>query len=430
MSMVDPIRHLFAYIENGTSPCHAVLWSREVLLRAGFQELKLRDQWKLEKGGKYFTVPFAATLYAFTVGEKGAEGPFRAAGAHVDTPVLRIKPAPELLRHGCLQLNTEVYGGPILNTWFDRPLSIAGQAAVKTAAGGVEVLPVDLKKPVAYLPNLAVHMNRGVNENGAPVDNQKELLPIVMMTGEKEAAGAFRALLGEAAGLDPDRILDWDLCLYNPASPALVGWKEEFISAPRLDDLTSCAALVHGLCQSGDGEGVNLVCLFDNEEIGSRSKQGADSALPRLILEKICHALGMDALTALSRASEGLMISVDVAHAYHPNYPQVQDITNFPVLGGGFVLKSASNQSYAWDCGALARAEALCQRRGIPFQRFAKHSNTKGGGTIGSILSSQLPVPTVDMGVGLLAMHSACEMMAAADQVSMERFAEAFFARD
>ena len=426
--MLDSVRHLFDYVENGVSPYHTVLWSAEVLRRAGFEELKLGASWKLEKGGRYFLVPFATTLYAFTVGtDKGAEGPFRAAGAHVDTPVLRIKPSPELLRSGCLQLNTEVYGGPILHTWFDRPLSIAGQAAVRSG-GGTEVLPVDLKRPAAYLPSLAIHMRRGVNENGAPIDNQKELLPFLMMTDRKEAGGAFRELLGEELGLPPEKILDWDLCLYNPAAPCLVGWKEEFIAAPRLDDLTSCAALVHGLCAGGDRDGLNLVCLFDNEEIGSRSKQGADSALPRLILEKIGRAFGMDAVDTLSAAAAGLMLSVDVAHAYHPNYPQLQDITNFPVLGGGFIFKSASNQSYAWDCGALAEAEALCLDSGIPFQRFAKHSDTKGGGTIGSIISSQIPVRTVDMGAGILAMHSACEMMAAADQDSLERFAHRFFA--
>ena len=251
-----------------------------------------------------------------------------------------------------------------------------------------------------------------------------------MMRDLKEAAGAFGALLGQEIGVGPESILDWDLCLYNPAPPCLAGWKEEFVSAPRLDDLTSCAALIHGLCEGGRRDGLNLVCLFDNEEIGSRSKQGADSALPRLILEKIGRAFGMDAADMLSLASQGLMISADVAHAYHPNYPQVQDITNYPVLGGGFVLKSASNQSYAWDCGALAEAEALCRRKGIPYQRFAKHSNTKGGGTIGSILSSQVPAPTVDLGAGILAMHSACEMMAAADQQALEGFARAFFDED
>ncbi len=427
--MKESVRHLFDLLEHGVSPFHAVARAREVLLEAGFEELRLRDNWRLEKGGRYFTVPFPSTLYAFTVGDgKGAEGSLRMAGAHTDTPVIKVKPRPDLIRHGYLQLNTEVYGGPILNTWFDRPLSLAGRVAVRRAGGGAEALLADLKRPCLYLPNLAVHMNRGVNENGKPIANQKELLPIVMMTDKKEPGEAFRELLAEETGLEPGQILDWDLCIYNPEKPRFVGWKEEFIASPRLDDLDSCAALIHGLASGGGRDGLNMVCLFDNEEVGSRSKQGADSEMPLLVLGKVYRAFGMDLTEALSRAADGLMLSVDVAHAYHPNYPEVQDVTNFPLPGGGFVFKSAANQTYAWDALAMAEAEDICLSCGIPFQRFAKRSDTKGGGTIGSIISSHLPMRTVDMGIGLLAMHSACEMQSAEDQESLEAFMRAFFA--
>ena len=234
-------------------------------------------------------------------------------------------------------------------------------------------------------------------------------------------------LLAKEIDVDAKDILDYDLCMYNLDQPELVGFAEEFISAPRLDDITSVCALIHGLVESKNSDRVNLVCLFDNEEIGSLSKQGADSTLPSVIIGKIWQAFGKNQIDCMSDISDGLMLSVDVAHAYHPNYPGTQDITNYPIMNGGFILKTASNQSYTWDCESMASLIALCQQENIPYQRFAKHSNTKGGGTIGSIISSHLPMRTADIGVGLLAMHSSREMMGKDDQIGLTHFAKAFF---
>ena len=234
-------------------------------------------------------------------------------------------------------------------------------------------------------------------------------------------------LLAKEIGVDAKDILDYDLCMYNLDQPELVGFTEEFISAPRLDDITSVCALIHGLVESKNADRVNLVCLFDNEEIGSLSKQGADSTLPSVIIGKIWQAFGKNQIDCMSDISDGLMLSVDVAHAYHPNYPGTQDITNYPIMNGGFIMKTASNQSYTWDCESMASLIALCKQEHIPYQRFAKHSNTKGGGTIGSIISSHLPMRTADIGVGLLAMHSSREMMGKDDQISLTHFAKAFF---
>ena len=234
-------------------------------------------------------------------------------------------------------------------------------------------------------------------------------------------------LLAKEIGVDAKDILDYDLCMYNLDQPELVGFTEEFISAPRLDDITSVCALIHGLVESKNADRVNLVCLFDNEEIGSLSKQGADSTLPSVIIGKIWQAFGKNQIDCMSDISDGLMLSVDVAHAYHPNYPGTQDITNYPIMNGGFILKTASNQSYTWDCESMASLIALCQQENIPYQRCAKHSNTKGGGTIGSIISSHLPMRTADIGVGLLAMHSSREMMGKDDQIGLTHFAKAFF---
>ena len=424
------VTNLFSYLSAGVSAYHVAAHSRQLLLEAGFEELALKETWKLEKGGRYFCMPFGTTLYAFTIGSacELANG-IHIGGAHTDFPAIKIKPKPEIFTQGYMQLNTEVYGGPILNTFFDRPLSLAGRVVTRGERYDRPVSHlVDFKEPVLYLPNLAVHMNREVNEKGVPIDNQKHLLPLLGTIGEElNKETTFTELLAERFDLKKEDILDYDLCVYNTEQPYQAGITGEFICAPRLDDITSVCALVHGLIESGNTDRVNLVCLFDNEEIGSLSKQGADSFLPNVIIGKIWQAFGKSMIDCMADLSDGLMLSADVAHAYHPNYPAVQDVTNYPVINQGFVFKSASNQSYAWDCEALASMIALCEDRQIPYQRFAKHSNTKGGGTIASILSSHLPVRTIDTGAGILAMHSSREMMGVKDQIALSRFAKAFF---
>ncbi len=425
----NALEHLNGYITGGVSAFHVIAHTARLLREAGFIQLSMREPWRLEKGGRYFVSPFDTTLYAFTLGEDDPLGgrPL-LAGAHVDFPALKLKPDPLLKRQGYLQLNTEVYGGPILNTWFDRPLGLAGKVAFRDGRGGVDTRYVNVTAPWLYLPNLAIHMNREINDNGKPIDQQTELLPLAGLVPEGDGENAFTSALEREAGLEKGSVLDWDLCLYEPQAPVRVGLEGEFLSSPRLDDLTSVSALIHGLIGAKRRPGgLSMVCLFDNEEIGSRTKQGADAQMPALILRKIWTAFGFTGEDAMSAMTGGTLLSVDVAHAYHPDYPQKQDITNFPVMGKGIVFKSAANQSYAWDCEAMAGALALCERAGIPCQRFVKRSGQKGGGTIGSMISSHLGIPVIDMGVGLLAMHSSCEMMGTADQAALEAFAEAYY---
>lgn len=424
------VQKLFEYVKAGTSAFHVIDHSKKVLSEAGFTELKLKDCWNLERGGRYFCVPFDTTLYAFTIGSDcNLANGIHIGGAHTDFPGIKIKPNPEIFAHGHMQLNTEVYGGPILNTFFDRPLSLSGKVVTRGERYDKPVSHlVDFKDPILYLPNLAIHMNREVNEKGVGIDNQKHLLPMLGMLDEVlNKDTKFVDLLAAKLGVDAKDILDYDLCIYNPEEPKLVGYTEEFISAPRLDDITSCSALVHGLIDSNNTDRVNLVCLFDNEEVGSLSKQGADSSLASIVIYKIWQAFGKNSIDCMADISDGMMISVDVAHAYHPNYPAPQDITNYPLMNKGFILKTASNQSYAWDPEILGALIDLCERKEIPVQRFVKQSNTRGGGTIASVISSHLPMRTADLGVGLLAMHSACEMMGYQDQIALEQFAKAFF---
>ena len=364
------VEQLFHYLQNGTSAFHVIAHTKQVLTEAGFTELHIKDNWTLTKGGRYFCSPFDTTLYAFTIGEScDLSNGIHIAGAHTDFPAIKIKPNPEIFSHGYMQLNTEVYGGPILNTFFDRPLSLAGKVVTKGDRYDRPVSHlVDLKRPAVYLPNLAIHMNRAINENGAPIDNQKHLLPILGTLNEYlNKDTTFMDLLAKEIGVDAKDILDYDLCMYNLDQPELVGFTEEFISAPRLDDITSVCALIHGLVESKNADRVNLVCLFDNEEIGSLSKQGADSTLPSVIIGKIWQAFGKNQIDCMSDISDGLMLSVDVAHAYHPNYPGTQDITNYPIMNGGFIMKTASNQSYTWDCESMASLIALCKQEHIPY---------------------------------------------------------------
>ena len=429
-TLPNEVQKLFEYVSAGTSAFHVIDHSKKVLSEAGFTELKLKETWNLERGGRYFCVPFDTTLYAFTIGENcDLSNGIHIGGAHTDFPGIKIKPNPEIFAHGHMQLNTEVYGGPILNTFFDRPLSLAGKVVTRGERYDNPVSHlVDFKDPILYLPNLAIHMNREVNDKGVGIDNQRHLLPMLGMLDEVlNKDTRFVDLLAKKLGVDAKDILDYDLCIYNPEQPKLVGYTEEFISAPRLDDITSCSALIHGLIDSNNADRVNLVCLFDNEEVGSLSKQGADSTLASVIIHKIWQAFGKNAVDCMADISDGLMISVDVAHAYHPNYPAPQDITNYPLMNKGFILKTASNQSYAWDPEILGALIDLCDRAEIPVQRFVKQSNTKGGGTIASVISSHLPMRTADLGVGLLAMHSACEMMGYKDQIALEQFAKEFF---
>ena len=425
------MQKLFNYLSEGVSPFHVIAHTKKLLDEAGFTELMIKDPWSLAAGGKYYCAPFGTTLYAFTIGrDPDLSGGIHIGGAHTDYPVLKIKPAPDISRHGYLQLNTEVYGGPILSTWFDRPLSVAGKVVTRGPEyDQPEVHLIDLKDPVICLPNLAIHMNREVNDKGLPIDCQKMLLPFCGMAGEKMPEGAFMNLLADRIGVRAEDILDADLSIYNPQQPVLCGFDRAFIMSPRLDDVSSVSTLIHGLIGSSHPSRVNMVCLFDNEEVGSLSKQGADAVMPRVIINKIWQAFGRDPVACMSETAGGMMLSMDVAQAFHPNFPEKQDITNFPVLGGGVCLKSASNQSYSWDAEMMASLIDLCRREQIPYQRAVKRSGVKGGGTIGSIISSQLPMRTADIGIGLLAMHSSCETAGTGDYEALEKLAKVFFSK-
>lgn len=425
---MNRMRKLFGLLEKATSQFHTVEAVKEQLLERGFEELKLKHNWELKRGGQYLLEHHGSTIFAFTIGEEfKAEDGFRIAASHGDFPGFRIKPNAGMEAGGYLQLNTETYGGAILSSWLDRPLSVAGRVVLKSEdVFHPEVRLIDLKKPVLIIPNLAIHFNRDMNK-GMELRKQVEMLPIYGTASEKLTKDTFLGYIAETLGVDAADILDYDLTIYNTDKSSYVGLKDEFVSAPRLDNLTSTQALVDGITEGIRRSGLNMMVVFDHEEVGSRSKQGACSTLLSSVLEKIYVSLGMTTMDVTNAIEDSLLMSVDVSHAYHPNYGSKYDITNRHVLNQGFAIKEASNQSYATDSETVAIVQQICERRGIAYQKFLKHSDSAGGGTLGAIASAMLPVRTADIGVPLLAMHSSRETMGIKDYESLVDFMTAYY---
>lgn len=425
MKDLETSGQLLKLLEEGVSSFHTIQASVKRLAQSGFQRLHLRDKWELCRGGKYYVVYHGTTLFAFTVAEEFvAEDGFRMAAAHGDFPGFRIKPSPDMHDGGYMMVNTETYGGANLASWLDRPLSVAGRVILKSENPfSPKECFVDFKKPILTIPNVAIHMNRELNK-GVELNKQTHMLPLA---GIMEEGSSFMEVLAEKAGVSKEEILDYELNVYNTDPGALVGVKEEFISAPRLDNLTSVHAILTGLTEGKRTHGINMGIVFDHEEIGSRTKQGAGSTLLTMVLEKIYDAFGYTSLEMQSAVEDSLLMSVDVAHGYHPSYKEKYDPTNRCVLNQGICIKEASTQSYATDSEAIAIVMQICEKEGIAFQKAVNRSDIPGGGTLGSIASSMLPVRTVDLGVPLLSMHSAREMMGAKDQEELVRYLRAYF---
>ena len=420
---------LFSLLEDGVTPFHVVAHVEEELKKASFKELKMTQLWNVECGGSYYINHNQSAIFAFKVGKDvKADSMIRMAAAHTDHPCLHIKPAPDVNGCGYAQVNVEVYGGAILNTWLDRPLSIAGKIAVRSKdAFKPDIRLLDAKKPIMTIPNLAIHMNREVNK-GVELNRQTDLLPIIgMIKEELEEKEYLLNYLAKELDVKKEDILDYELFIYNTEKPMYIGIEDEIISAPRLDDLTSVQALVSGLIDGKSEDTIRLIALFNHEEIGSKTKQGADSMLLNHILDKLQIALKRTEEERIAGLYNGMLLSVDVAHALHPNKPGKMDITTKPVLNKGFVIKEACVQSYATDCEAVGIVCQLCEENKIPYQKFVNRSDERGGGTLGSLASSMTPVKTIDIGIPMLAMHSAKECMGAEDELALYQVVTAFF---
>lgn len=427
-------KRLAKFIKNAVSPYHTVEESRKMFETAGFLELALDKEWKVKEGGKYYCLPFKTSLFAFSIPKSAGSKknlPIHIAAAHTDFPCLHIKPVAELETKGYMRINTEIYGGPILNTWLDRPLSIAGRVLMKSKdIYAPREIIVNFKRPVLTIPNLAIHYNRDVND-GAKLTKQNDMLPLLGMLNDKLSKNSyFLDMLAKEIKEKKEDILDFDLYVYNAEEPAFIGMNNEMLSSPRLDNITSCLALTEGLIGASaksSNEQLSVTALFDNEEIGSETKQGADSELLRVILRKIYRSLGKDEICLDADIRKGFLLSVDVAHALHPAKSEKYDPVNNMRMGDGVTLKLSANQRYTYDGVAVACIQQLCEKNGIKYRKFVNNSDMPGGGTLGPIISSHLPMYTVDIGVPILAMHSARELMGEADQEELKKLITAFF---
>ena len=408
----------------------AVKTTAEILEKAGYKSFDPTDkmpEWKA--GDKFYTKKNDSSIYAFHVGENPlADAGFHIICAHCDSPTFRIKPHAEMLCEGnIVKLNTELYGGAIMSTWFDRPLSLAGRVIVK----GEDALHpstrlLHIKRPLLQIPNLAIHFNRQVND-GVKLSKQKDMLPVLAAQMDKSAP-VLLPLIAAEIGCDTADILDFDLYLYDTTPGCTVGLNNEFISAGRLDDLSMCHAGLEAILGSKkQSEATQVLAIFDNEETGSGTKQGAHSPFLSMILERLVLAEGMsDAFPTVNAESarddfhrmieQSFMVSADNAHAWHPNYGEKMDPTNHPVLGGGPVIKVNAAQKYASDADGAAVFAEICRKAGVPFQRFVNHSDVAGGSTLGNILTGTLPFRGVDMGSAIWGMHSVRETGSVIDQ--------------
>lgn len=423
------IANLKDFIAEATSPYHVVAKSKQILDQNGFTELTFGTGWNLENGGRYYTIPYGTTLYAFTIGKEPSNLPsLRIAAAHTDHPCFHIKPYPEMKEHNYLKINTETYGGPILNTWLDRPLSVAGKVCLKSdSIMQPNTVLFDAKVPLLTIPNLAIHINREINK-GVELNKQTDLNPIIgMMNQSLNEKHFFMDFLAKQLQVEQEEILDFDLSIYNCEEPTILGMNEEFFSSPRLDNLTSVMACVNGIIHDKNEKDIHIIALYDNEEIGSRTKQGADSSLSSMLLEKIYTGLGHGKANLYHAYFNSMILSVDVAHCLHPNYLTKNDPTSYCELGKGIVFKLDSTQKYAYDTEAVAILEQICLAHDVKYQKFVNRSDMTSGSTLGSIISSWIPIKTIDIGVPLLAMHSARELMGTRDQIELETVIESFF---
>lgn len=423
-------QNLIDFTYESPTAFHAVENLKNTLNEKGFIHLKEEDRWELKKEGKYYITKNDSALIAFVVGTGNvAEYGFKLIGAHTDSPTFRIKPNPEMVvENTYVKLNTEVYGGPILNTWFDRPLSVAGRVMLK---GENPLNPVvrlvNINKPILIIPNLAIHMNRDVN-NGVALNRQKDVLPMIGLVNETlEKDKYLLNTIAKELNVEACEILDFDLFLYEYEKGCIMGLSEEFISTPRLDDLSMVHAGIKALLDSKVTNGTNVMVCFDNEEVGSTTKQGADSNLLAHLLERIVLNLGGDKEDYFRALTKSFMISADLAHAVHPNSPEKHDPINKPVINKGPVIKVSANQKYTSDADSVAVYVAICEKAGVPYQKFVNRSDAAGGSTIGPINSSHLHIRSVDMGSPILAMHSVRELGGVMDHYYTTKSFEEFF---
>ena len=432
------IKRLLSFLDASPVNFLAVKNIADTLTANGFRRVDpSQPLGEVKSGDRFFVTKNDSSVFAFRIGNKPiADAGFHMICAHCDSPTFRIKPNAEMLTEGgIVKLNTEVYGGPIMSTWFDRPLTLAGRVIVRGEdVMQPQTLLLHIKRPLLQISNLAIHFNRQVND-GVALSKQKDVLPLLgQITSQLEAGNILMNVIleelnGNAAGrkLCAKDILDFDLYLADATPACTFGVHNEFISSGRLDDLSMCYAGLEALIASDTTDTTQVLALFDNEETGSQTKQGAGSPFLSFMLKRIALAQSNTKEAYYQAVERAFMISADNAHAWHPNYPEKYDPTNHPMLGGGPVIKFNAAQKYASDAVSAAVFAGLCEKAGVPCQRFVNHSDVAGGSTLGNILASSIPLRGVDMGNAILAMHSCRETGSVADHVYCVKVFTEFF---
>ncbi len=424
---------LCSFLQAAPTPFHAVAVMVARLQEAGYQPLDEAAAWAPVPGGRYYVVRNQSSLVAFRLADNTVlSSGWRIVGAHTDSPCHKVKPQPELLRHGYVQLGVEVYGGALLNPWFDRDLSLAGRVHYVDSADQLQSALIDFRRAVAVIPSLAIHLDREVNQKRS-INAQNDLPPLLLQpTGDVKPE--FRAILAtqlrsEQPQLDVRQVLDFEICLYDMQAPALVGLQEDFIASARLDNLLSCYVGLESLLAADGNANCLLVCT-DHEEVGSATAAGASGPLLASVLKRLNEKLqdGSDD-TYVRQLSQSMLVSVDNAHGIHPNFADKHDGRHGPLLNGGPVLKFNANQRYATSSESSARFRQLCQQVGVPLQSFVVRSDMGCGSTIGPLVATELGITTVDIGVPTFAMHSIRELAGSRDTGWLHTALTHFFSR-
>jgi len=415
-------KELFAFIENSPSPFHVIDHMKTMLDEHGFIGLREDNRWKLEAGRKYYVTRNDSSIIAFAIPQQAYRG-FQIIASHSDSPTFRIKEHGEMTVESLYtKLNVEKYGGMLMAPWFDRPLSIAGRVIVRDGNTIQKVL-VSIDRDLVLIPNVAIHMNREIN-NGYKYQPQVDMLPLF---GEADQKGKLLQIIADQLGIDAGQIIGHELSLYNRMKGTIWGADREFISCTKLDDLECAYASIRGLIASENQENISVCCVFDNEEVGSGTRQGAASTFLKDTLTRINDNLGFTGEDYLSRLAGSFMLSADNGHAVHPNHPEKADPSNRPKMNGGILIKHSANQKYTTDAVSAAVLRMICQKAEVPYQDFLNHSDIPGGSTLGNLSNMQVAVPTADLGVAQLSMHSPYETGGIRDVYYLERMMKIFY---
>lgn len=423
-NQIDISKELMDFIKESPTAFHVVKNFSTMLEKAGFIKLNERNKWKIEQGGKYYVTRNDSSIIAFQVPDNMDFYNFQIAAAHSDSPAFKIKENPEMVEdNNYVTLNVEKYGGMLMAPWFDRPLSVAGRVIVRENSGLKPVL-VNVDKDLCVIPNLAIHMNRDVN-NGIKYNPQKDMIPLF---GEIASKDKFDQIIANETGVAIEDIISTDLFLYNRECGTIWGADNEFMSAPRLDDVMCAFSCIKALTDNkGNNKSVNVCAIFDNEEVGSTTKQGADSSFLYDVLSRISMCMGKDSEDFIRVCASSFMLSADNAHAVHPNYKEKADPTNRPYMNKGIVIKYNANQKYTTDAISAAIFKEICRKAEVEVQSYVNRSDIPGGSTLGNISNSHISLNTVDIGLAQLAMHSPYETAGVKDTENMIKAVKTFY---